>query len=86
MMFLAFSDFLIPPFSILPLLSLYLGIRGLKYRISANSFRGSYSFLNLVSCTVKMFKGENYSRAETIQGNMVLEKTSLSCLHIKQGH
>ena len=40
------------------------------YRISANSFRGNYSFLNLALCTVtfgystvwKLFKGGNYSR------------------------
>ena len=42
------------------------------YRISANSFRGNYSFLNLTLCTVhtgaetiqgrKLFKGGNYSR------------------------
>ena len=47
------------------------------YRISANSFRGNYSFLNLSLCTVtlitvhtgaetiqgrKLFKGGNYSR------------------------
>ena len=43
-----------------------------KYRISANSFRGNYSFLNLTLCTCdlwtqyiqvrKLFKGGNYSR------------------------
>ena len=54
-----------------------------KYRISANSFRGNYSFLNLTLCTVtfghstyrceKLFKGGNYSRAETIRGNTVIE-------------
>ena len=33
-----------------------------SYRISANSFCGSYSFLNLASCTFvrKLFKGGNY--------------------------
>ena len=31
------------------------------YRISANSFRGKYSFLNLTLCTV-------HTGAETIQG------------------
>ena len=53
------------------------------YRISANSFRGNYSFLNLCLCTYcdlwwqyiqvrKLFKGGNYSRAETIWGNTVV--------------
>ena len=46
------------------------------YRISANSFRGNYSFLNLALCTVTFdlyfinlnsCRG-NYSREETIQG------------------
>ena len=46
-----------------------------KYRISANSFRGNYSFLNLALCTVTLdlyfinlnsCRG-NYSREETIQ-------------------
>ena len=39
------------------------------YRISANSFRGTYSFLNLTLCT---YRCGNYSRAETIRGNTVL--------------
>ena len=48
----------------------------LTYRISANSFRGNYSFLNLALCTVTFdlyfinlnsCRG-NYSREETIQG------------------
>ena len=49
-----------------------------KYRISANSFRGNYSFLNLeiqrsqYIGVRKLFKGGNYSRVETIRGNMVL--------------
>ena len=34
------------------------------YRISANSFRGNYSFLKLG--VRKVFKGGNYSREETI--------------------
>jgi hypothetical protein len=43
-----------------------------SYRISANSFRGNYSFLNLTYIQVrKLFKGGNYSRAETIRGNTV---------------
>ena len=41
------------------------------YRISANSFRGNYSFLNLTLCTVTFdhstYRCENYSREETIQ-------------------
>ncbi len=43
-----------------------------KYRISANSFRGNYSFLNLTLCTVTFghstYRCGNYSREETIQG------------------
>ena len=38
------------------------------YCISANSFRGNYSFLNLALCT----ECGNYSRAETIHGNTVV--------------
>ena len=42
------------------------------YRISANSFRGNYSFLNLTLCTVifgySTYRCGNYSREETIQG------------------
>ena len=34
------------------------------YRISANSFRGNYSFLEVR--VRKLFKGGNYSREETI--------------------
>ena len=41
------------------------------YRISANSFRGNYSFLNLTLCTVTFgvstYRCGNYSREETIQ-------------------
>ena len=43
-----------------------------RYRISANSFHGNYSFLNLTSCTVTFgystYSCGNYSREETIQG------------------
>ena len=43
-----------------------------RYRISANSFRGNYSFLNLTLCTVTFgnstYRCGNYSREETIQG------------------
>merc|ERR1712086_418114 len=42
------------------------------YRISAYSFRGNYSFLNLTLCTVTFdhstYRCGNYSREETIQG------------------
>ena len=42
-------------------------------------FRGNYSFLNLALCAVtfgvqKLFKGGNYSRAETICRNTVVLK------------
>ena len=40
-----------------------------NYRISANSFRGNYSFLNLTLCTVTFgdstYRCRNYSREET---------------------
>ena len=45
------------------------------YRISSYSFRGNYSFLNLeiqrsqYIKVRKLFKGGNYSSAETIRGN-----------------
>jgi hypothetical protein len=48
------------------------------YRISSYSFRGNYSFLNLeiqrsqYINVWKLFKGGNYSRAETVWGNKVL--------------
>ena len=45
--------------------------------ISANSFRGNYSFLNLTLCTVTFdhstYMCGNYSRAETICGNTVCQ-------------
>ena len=41
------------------------------YRISANSFRGNYSFLEVG--VRQLFKGGNYSRAETIRGNTVCQ-------------
>ena len=54
-----------------------------NYRISVNSFRGNYFFFefNLMYCDLwsqyiqvrKLFKGRNYSRAETICGNTVVE-------------
>lgn len=44
----------------------------LIYRISANGFRGNYSFLILTLCTVTFgdstYRCGNYSREETIQG------------------
>ena len=49
-----------------PILKIYV------YRISPNSFRGTYSFLNLILCTVTFdhitYRCGNYSREETIQG------------------
>ena len=48
-----------------------------KYRISANSFRGNYSFLNLTLCTVTFdhstYRCGNYSREETIQGRKLFK-------------
>ena len=45
------------------------------YRISANSFRGNYSFLNLALCTMTFgdstYRCGNYSRTEIIRGNTV---------------
>ena len=44
----------------------------LSYRISTNSFRGNYSFLELTLCTVTFdhstYRCRNYSREETVQG------------------
>ena len=57
----------------------FLQKRNLYYRISANSFRGNYSFLNLALFTVTFdlyfinlnsCRG-NYSREETIRGNTI---------------
>ena len=42
-----------------------------KYCISANSFRGNYFSLNLAIKVRKVFKGGNYSMAETIRRNTV---------------
>ena len=48
-----------------------------NYPISANSFCGNYSFfefgLMYSDLLPKLFKGGNYSRAETIRGNTVFE-------------
>ena len=50
----------------------------LGYRISAYSFRGNYSFLNLTLCTVTFgnstYRCGNYSREETIQGRKLYEE------------
>ena len=46
------------------------------YRISANSFRGNYSFLNL-TFDHSTYRCGNYSRAETIRGNTVFVKKFL---------
>ena len=49
-----------------------------SYRISANSFRGNYSFLNLTLFTVTFGNSThrcgNYSREETIQGRKLYEE------------
>ena len=42
-----------------------------RYRISANSFRGNYSFLNLTLCTVT--KVTVHTGAETIQGRKLFK-------------
>ena len=48
------------------------------YRVSANSFCGNYSFLNLTLCTVTFgystHRCGNYLREETIRGNTVYYK------------
>ena len=48
------------------------------YRISANSFRRNYFFLNLTLCTVtygySTYRCGNYSREETIQGRKLYEE------------
>ena len=48
------------------------------YHISAYSFRGNYSFLNLTLCTVTFGNSTqrcgNYSREETIQGRKLYEE------------
>ena len=55
-----------------------------SYGISAISFRGNYSFLNLALCTVtkvrKLFKGGNYSRAKTIRVNTVCMLKEHPCI------
>ena len=51
-------------------------IQNFIYRISANSFRGNYSFLNLTLGSMTFgystFRCGNYSREETIRGNTVI--------------
>ena len=59
------------------------------YRISANSFRGNYSFLNSTLCTVTFdhstYRCGNYSRVETTRGNTVWILSNFwgvfSCFH-----
>ena len=54
----------------------------LKYRTSANNFRGNHSFLNLTLCTVTFdhstYRCGNYSREETIRGNTVVVLLKIS--------
>merc|ERR1711956_76215 len=58
------------------------------YRISANSFRGNYSFLNLTLCNVTFkhstYRCGNYSREETIQGRKLFAEIRymVKCLEI----
>ena len=52
---------------IIPIKFLHISVR-IKYRISANSFRGIYSFFNLALCTVTVHKS-----AETIQGRKLFK-------------
>ena len=58
------------------------------YRISANSFRENYSFLNLTLCTVTFgdstYRCGNYSRGETIRGNTVVTIADDSPLDMKE--
>ena len=53
------------------MVAMYISKRLVVYRISANSFRENYSFLNLALCTVTFgystYRCGNYSREETIQ-------------------
>ena len=52
------------------------------YRISANSFRGNCSFLNLTLCTVSFgdstYRCGNYLREETIQGRKLFAEIRYS--------
>ena len=45
----------------------------LIYRISANSFRGNYSFLKLSLCTVTFGQVTVHKSAETIQGRKLFK-------------
>ena len=64
------------------------------YRISSYSFRGNYSFLNLDIQRSqykrlkvrKLFKGGNYSRAETIWGNTVCTFSDYGSSFYRQGY
>ena len=64
------------------------------YRISANSFRGKYSFLNLALFTVTLdlyfinlnsCRG-NYSKEETIQGQKLFAEIQYSAFTMNQGY
>ena len=60
-----------------------------NYRISANSFRGNYSVLNLTLCTVTFahstYRCGNYSREETIQGRKLFAEIRYMLLLTKDG-
>ena len=82
-------------FVILYLICIYWSTEAvLKYRISANSFRGNYSFLNLALCTVtydlyfinlNSCRG-NYSREETIQGRKLFAEIRYAFFDILFAH
>jgi hypothetical protein len=61
----------------------------LQLPISANSFRGNYSFLNLTLCTVTFdystYRCGNYLREETIQGRKLFAEIRYMKL-MKAGH
>ena len=56
-----------------------------EYRISANSFRGNYSFLNLTLCSVTFghstYRCGNYSREETIEGRKLFVEIRYITFH-----
>ena len=53
-------------------------IGGITYRISANSFRGNYSFLNLALCTVLWPLVTVHKSVETIQGRKLFKSGNYS--------
>ena len=77
--------FWIHPYVLWPLATVHRGAHWSRrsksvqktYRISANSFRGNYSFLNSTLCTVTFsnstYRCGNYSREETIQGRKLFK-------------